>query len=303
MLNTRNAFRASIGFAEMDSSDPRNPLTRPIREGRWFVREVEDRLYDDQAGRKCVRLVLVNYRAGRARLRGPPNQRTRGDHGVLDAFVGLADASDTKVLAFARRYSALELCEHGAPWIWHTSPEKPCARLEFQPTALYRRYAATASELLRVASLLHRGKTPKTGDYAAFEWLGDYAAFKKRLGDYAAFEWPADSATLAKEAAIERVEWELSRWLDWGDVSPRLDWDSSGAHLQLRGNGLWGALARQLTFAVARVERWAFCHGCGGFYVPSRKPREGEQNWCEKPECKHESKRHAGRAYKRRQRS
>jgi hypothetical protein len=152
--------------------------------------------------------------------------------------------------------------------------------LELQPTDHYRRYAAKARALLNVASLLHRRRIPESADFADFEWT------------------PA--GPIGAESARHATQYEILSWLDWGRVRPAVIWHQADATVQLSGDGLWGALARQLAFAVTRTERWALCGGCGELFVPTRKPREGNRSWCAKAACKLESVRRAQREYRQR---
>lgn len=276
-------LRTNVQLAKMESSAPAAPLSRALREGRWFLREVHDRLYRDEQDFACLRLRMVTSGVGTELLRLPPNDRlANNDRGVLDGFVGLARATDKQVLRFARRFGALELCAHGLPFVWHVThlTRAQCERLELQQTDLYRRYAAKARAVLNVASLLHRQRVPGAADFASFEWT--------------------PTGVISAETARRAIEIEIRCWLLWGRVRPVVTWQHGDATVKLSGDGLWGALARQLAFAVTRTERWALCAGCGELFLPTRRPREGNRSWCSKSTCKHESLKRAKREYARR---
>lgn len=287
-----------LDLAEM-SAPGRHHLTRPLQEGSWFVREVHKRLYLDRQKRHCLRMKLVRFKAGGRWLRGPPNnKRVRSDTRVLDAFVALSDATDTQVLRFARRFGALEMCKHGMSFLGHVvSVWEPRSgqvrvitechvRMELQPTDVYRKYAREIRALLRVAASLHRGRQIHRDDWQVLKGTDE----AKQVPD--------------ADAAREAVEIWVGNWLSQGRVQPTLGWNpETGADIKLWGFGLWGAIARQLAFAVARIDRWAICHGCGEVFVPTRKPRSGSRIWCSKRECKRAARRRAQRAYKRRVRA
>ena len=99
----------------------------------------------------------------------------------------------------------------------------------------------------------------------------------------------------------QQIEEQLAWWVKAGAVTPRFTLDRQrGPRVILAGRGLWGAVARQLIFAVARVQGLQICHACGEAYTPKRKPRAGERTWCRKDACRQEAKRQAQRDYRAR---
>src|SRR3954452_565692 len=54
-----------------------------------------------------------------SRLMPRPTRRVRAGPGLLEDFLGLARGRDERVLAYAKRWGPLWLCEHGEPWRNH----------------------------------------------------------------------------------------------------------------------------------------------------------------------------------------
>ena len=186
------------------------------------------------------------------------------------------------------------MCEHGIPPRWdvlsagRTGPnswqKEWCldSNIVMQPTALYRQYAREVRAIIHIASFLHR---------------------KKRISDE---DWQtlnsAGTAGSPDDHEVRRhIELLVAKWVFWGDLRPALLWEEGRTDIGLQGDGLWGALARQLVFAIAGVDRWALCHGCGEVYVPKRKPATGRRMWCPKKSCQRASLQRAQRDYQARE--
>jgi hypothetical protein len=79
----------------------------------------------------------------------------------------------------------------------------------------------------------------------------------------------------------------VQRWLDFGDVRvtfiwlpdtvPIVDWVS---------DNLFGALAMQLSLAVAQCDRFAICAGCRLPFATNQRPRVDRDFYCSKQLCK-----------------
>ena len=287
-----------LDLAAMDASGLRR-LSRPLQGLGWYAQEVYDRLFEDTKGRSCLKmdrdlyLDLTPVPPVHHFIESPDYNFKDSDEGVLDAFVTLADATDEQILAFAQRYGALEMCEHGFPPLWHVPSwgrkgpnlayKEWCldSNIVLQPTELYRQHAREARALLRVASFLHQKKRVPDEDWQILK--------ESRTADL-----PDD------HEVRRRIEHVVAKWVFWGNVEPALLWEDGRTDIVLQGAGLWGALARQLAFAIARIDRWALCHGCGKVYVPKRKPATGRRTWCLEKSCKIASRRRAQRDYRAR---
>ena len=51
--------------------------------------------------------------------------------------------------------------------------------------------------------------------------------------------------------------------------------------IRIGGGGVLALVARDLAFTVAKADGLAVCTGCGRGYIPRRRPRQGESNWCD----------------------
>jgi hypothetical protein len=278
------------------------------------VLQVEPELVLEPDEPAALRVRLPPDPAAGAAIAPPPSARRGRDHGLLSAFVALANGSDRDVLRFAKRFGALDLCKHGLP-LGHRagdlivqaglrlrlrSPDKrrpvhpnailksrlnrpPCGeRLLKQPAELYRGYAAQMRAVLGLAAAVHRREAGRPEDWAILRPERDRATR------------PAVSI------ARDTVEQEVSRWLLWGRAQLQFRWLwPNDTRVELTGAGLWGALARQLAFAVAKVDGFAVCAGCGSVFVPKRQPISGRRAWCGNAECR----RARGRLYTQKHRA
>lgn len=204
--------------------------------------------------------------------------------GLLSGFLQLAEASATPedVLAYARRYGLLLLCEHGRPWT-HTLPYCPavCHR-EGEPVEAWFQLARRLRALLAVAAALREGKTSRDADFElafGFEWPGDE-------------RWPLlDQSELAAATNELLEEFGATIELIWPP-------DAQGPQLAVAAHGLARNLARQTAFFVVDSRGLWVCTGCGRPYRPERKPRS-ENHYC--PSCREDGT--AARDRKRRQRA
>lgn len=277
------------------SADGKRPLSRPLQEEEWSAPRVHKRIYENKEGQECLRIRLAGGEGVFANM--PEHTGPQTDRGVLDSFVRLADAQPNQIHRFALRFGALEFCVHGLP-VGHRPllaplggprPANCWTLMTEQPVELYRDYARKARAVLRGASAAHQKKPVQSEDWKIL-WV-DHVPRR------AAKETPIPSRTRFA------IEGRVNDWLSWGSVAPRFHWEGDRVDVRLNGRGLWGALARQLTFAVARVKRLAMCHGCGRAYTPSRNPATGTLTWCDEEECQKASRRQAQREYRQRMKS
>jgi hypothetical protein len=88
------------------------------------------------------------------------------------------------------------------------------------------------------------------------------------------------------EIARQELTMEVNRWIEAGAGRWHFAWGWDGhPRIELAGNGLWGVLARQLTFAVRRERPFVRCGWCGEWFYPRRQPRSDRRTWCRKSEC------------------
>jgi hypothetical protein len=93
--------------------------------------------------------------------------------GLLEDFLGLVDAPDSRICRYARRWGVLYICRHNLP-ARHNSRPQPTAKTAhfkqcylrqtgdgkgyWEPLAVWRDYARRASALLGIADSLHAGR-------------------------------------------------------------------------------------------------------------------------------------------------
>jgi hypothetical protein len=139
-----------------------------------------------------------------------------------------------------------------------------------EPLVAWRAYARFADDVLRLAVELHAKVRNPPAD-----GLGDdpllHGVQPPRAGDALSPSW-------SYLQLWRLVEW----WVETGDVRPGF-----GTHwprwptMELRGNGLVGALAMRLLLAVVQADHFVTCSACGTAFMPRRWPREGERRFCE----------------------
>lgn len=191
------------------------------------------------------------------------------DVGILDAFVQLADGEAEDILRFARNFGPLQLCRHGLPASHNpqrvplTAGARWCDPVGLEPIYLWHQFAKEAKGLLNLAAACHRGKWGSPEDYKAVTGL----AMKEELDP---------------ERILNVIEPRVDEWLWMGNVRPvfLLREEGQPPEIKLHATGAFGAVARQLAFAIARSEPLAICSGCGAPFSPSRKPRKDQRSWC-----------------------
>jgi hypothetical protein len=206
---------------------------------------------------------------------------------LLARFVRLADAPPRKIATFAASYGVLGICEHGDVWThwkFSTSPfsyDADCAPLLWkkdhgfwEPLSSWRLYSGQARAMLNIAACLH-GNPPKCGRIEDWARLGKFGG---ELGNI-----DHERFCLATAVNIWILDSSIRPYLEWGRFYGR-DNGSVGmvlANTKAAAGGLFGALSVQLAMAVARSEGLAICSACGAAYIPPRRPRVDENNYCE----------------------
>jgi hypothetical protein len=185
---------------------------------------------------------------------------------LLDAFVGLKDASPTQILEFARTYGTLainSIREEG---------------LYAEPLTLWHEYIGRASATLSIASRVHQKQNsePKDWEHLRPWWWEGWDAIQKRKDP------------TARRRAVERLQLEdvMNRWLTIAEIRPVFSWRSGIGFTNLNGVDegnvtMLGALALQLVLAVKRAKAILTCDGCGNTYTrEGRQPAKGRRNYC-----------------------
>jgi DNA-directed RNA polymerase subunit RPC12/RpoP len=249
------------------------------------------------------------------------------DSTLLTDFVSLADTDDERILAFARRWGMLNICEHGLPiyhpWIGERR-RYPCDWLDvdgsrkvfWEPLAAWRRYAAEARALIKLSRRLHRGRLGELHDWQEVPGVQGTAYWETwseaghvpedsallLIQDNWAFT--LDETKLGRDVAFERrcLARSVEKWASDGGVKPILDWDGAKPRIELEGGGLFGALAVELLQAVGYPDTLAICDGCGKAFIPAMRPSTSRRNYCK--DCGHRAAiRDAARRYRQRKRA
>ncbi len=220
--------------------------------------------------------------------------------GVLQEFLRLCGQPESqrplKVVAFARRWGVLGLCEHDLPHThepgcyprgWWDYPDRQL----WEPISTWLHLSRAAFAILNIAHKLHQ-EPPAVGNPT------DWAAIFARSGRNAPW-W--QQRPDVERIILGRV---INEWLSLGNVRPSFEWHVSDRtpSVKLAGPGLFGVIATQITYAAAAADAMALCSQCGRAYVPKRRPREGERHYC--PDCgTRAAKRHAQAAWRARLRA
>ena len=79
----------------------------------------------------------------------------------------------------------------------------------------------------------------------------------------------------------------VQQWLDFGDVRVTFTWPTDNVPMvDWVSDNLFGALAMQLSLAVAQCDRFAICAGCRHPFGTTRRPRVDRDNYCPDKACK-----------------
>ena len=79
----------------------------------------------------------------------------------------------------------------------------------------------------------------------------------------------------------------VQQWLDFGDVRVTFTWPAdTDPMVDWVSDNLFGALAMQLSLAVAQCDRFAICAGCRLPFATTRRPRADRDNYCSNQLCK-----------------
>lgn len=231
---------------------------------------------------------------------------------ILEKFVRLADAAPDRILDYARHWGPLGLFEDTLilelprpgsvhvraiqPHPWNPPEglfsDGPSSRRSsdgeyildgWEPLELWRHFARVARAMINVAAMLHQEKIGATEDWQIiFEW-------HERSEPW----WPR---ALRFERLI--LAMVVNDWIELGNVRPRLDWDGEKPEIRFDGS-LFNALTVQLMAVTSKTGGTALCSSCGEPYLVSRRPRTGENHYCQDPECgKKAAQRDAARRYR-----
>jgi hypothetical protein len=213
---------------------------------------------------------------------------------ALTEFLSLADKPPDSIRQFVATWGPLHLCSHDLPMTHVPLEFDPdprnglfCAYVEGDATwgreriDAIRGWSRLGLATLRIGIELDADEEARGSES---DWL---ILSKSRPPE-----------THAK--ALERFTAALNAWLILGLVWATADLSGSPRFL-LTAHGVFGVIARQLVSAVVNASV-ALCVSCGEAYTPKRRPRAGEDSYCERPVCKRVSRREASRRRRQRKR-
>jgi hypothetical protein len=228
----------------------------------------------------------------------PPLKRLRE---LLPEFINLAEAPAETILRFAQKWGVFKLCEHDVPeghppYYWPTRPsvaysshiKAPGWSSEFpimmgafhyclpqgdedkglywEPVAAWRRWATIARATLSIVAQLRNNRiVPER------EWRTAYG-----LDGKARSRWAPGRP---KFAWLELSNY-LNYWLKLGSANVMTETLNERLQIVIGKGSTFGAVAVQLVLAACGTEGYVMCSSCKGFYVPTRRPRRDQKNYC-----------------------
>lgn len=283
-------FERGVIAADMAGSHKR-PLTHAYPQMVHQVLEVADTLTIMRDGGQSIV------------VRGYSRRVRRPSAGVLDAFVRLARRSDATigraVLAFARRYGALELCRpHLKPLHHATADATTCDELCFcQPVDAYRRLAREvrlAIELgIRAQQRASSVKQPTPLTELAQQLYDEMHPVK------------IDARHSREVLTMERgtLQGLVSRWLRYAQIEPVVRFNGEKATFLFLGNSVWGTLGLNLALTVCGNASLAICSKCGDIFLsPRARPANRKNDWCTARACQQAARAAAQRTYAKKRR-
>lgn len=225
---------------------------------------------------------------------GDPAGFEMPDLSALRRFVALENAGESSYLRYAKRFGPLWLCEHELPFGHPNGRQPRCYRRHvrhgqvFESLAAWQRYSRRAAAVLRIAYELDDSRCGSRQDWAAL-------AVSMTSGRRA----PHVVGQVEQERrSLERV---VNEWLYACEVRPFLSLAGADQKFELRST-LLGSLGVQLLSSLLRTEGFTVCSACGQPYAPTRRPRKGENHYCQ--DCGHRAANKMGqRRFRERQRS
>ena len=209
---------------------------------------------------------------------------------LLERFCRIAEAPDTNaaVVAFARRWGVLGLCEHGLPYghvrffepmfggssrrltildpYQGTDPRSclPGAEL-FQH---WKELAVRFYSMLRVGFDLNRGKIGSDLDWELASTDPDFLGWKEQVGYLSSIE----EARLQYAALVRRLIQmsQLEPRFHWRDRVWNIDMDSSW----MAYSNLPAILTSQLMLRVSSAKTQIKCSECPRWFIPRRNQRK-----------------------------
>jgi len=225
-----------------------------------------------EAGMLVFRHPTARRRSGELYVK---RAMARPDSRLLTRFIELADASDDKILTYARRYGRLGLCQHGE--LQHLANDNAdCIQIGrnamfVEPVERWRENVKRARALLNAIAQFSKSGTVSDRTLIALNpklSLSAAASRKTRIAGWALI-----------------AAW-TQMWLRAFRVRPVILYDprTKRFHARLRGRpGLGSALALQLMTLACQSKGIAICSSCARPFPPKRRPTPTRESYC--PKC------------------
>jgi hypothetical protein len=245
-------------------------------------------------------LLYQWFRRGEDPARPPIGRKAEPEVGAADClavFVSLKDARD--VLAFARRWGPLELCEHGLPR-FHSWPNAPftvstlgcqelpwSSRVEgqnvfYEPVSCWLSLARRTAAFLRLGEAVRYGRPRRAEDWQVFlndqPRSGDAVLINRSEPD----DWPGKDLTADRMKLMH----ELTSWMLIAGGGYLPTWEAGSRPTFRLSSGLCAVLCEQMLKAVAAGELAVACDGCGAVFRPTRRPAWNRNAYC--PDCRYQ---------------
>jgi len=268
---------------------------------------------------------------------GPKVRYRHPKPGMLADFIRLEGARDADILAYARRWGVLGICDHGLPCSHNQYPTgiladvppclpilatpRPPGESEYrvrEPLVIWRQWSRKAQALINISVQLNQDRFPRVEDWRVVKDLGDsgLGQTERDLSDLGLVE-PPDRRSMKDSTKLDEAHralaYELDGWISMGQIRPRISWVRQrqpdrmsqanwGARFSLdavsSGPNLFGLLALNLLLAIARTSL-AVCSACANAYIPTRRPNPNRRNYCTRCGLK-AAQLEASRGYRRR---
>lgn len=213
----------------------------------------------------------------------------------LDGFWRLADAQPLEILAFARTWGVLGICDHWKP---RNHGGQRCDYLGlggetyWEPVEAWYRYARQVRAILSVACDLLDGRQSRSEDWATIEAAeptiqqmregmpGNLPSIRRRRPSLTVEYWAPSPGSPVEHQRAE-LGGALDHWLTYAAVSARVRWWPAPTLVTtLEYRGLVGALGTQLAAAVTSPSGLLRCDACSAPFSPDRRPRRGRRRYC-----------------------
>ena len=286
--------------------------------------------------------VVRNAREDRAsspRDPASPSGYTPASGRHLAEFIALRPRSEAAIVAYARQWGVLGICErHGLPRTHSAGLSTLCAPLGhdaivdggWEPTAAWRFFRRQAFLLLDVRARLHRRERVDQGTWLElFDDDGPRLAYDRAI-DFTDPGAPRVSQPLdlrtgqiltrspvlyweLEEDDWDRPVWEcdlrvqcwcaglvIQSWLNVGRPEMFASWRGDRADVWVGARSLFGVLAMQLAYAASGSPGFDICHECRALFLPKRRAKAGQRTYCAECRADKVPRRDAARDYRER---